>query len=378
MMLQIDLDSLDELFTFMKAKQKGGRKKVLDQLMRKQDAHKQRICERISKHEKHLKNEMFSSVEIVNRGHSLYMHMNFTFYHWNLIDKLFFHKYNIRDIDPFTVQEMCFNVLPDGSTLMHSIYTNLNAVDYAYNLASGEEEIEGMEHFEMPFLEDFNAHTPLHKAVKSQNARVAERLLIELSSSSLNHHSMFIEDLFPKLIEMGIASFDDYLSERWFETEWTKRFERGAVNVIEECSFAVTTNSLFLHDEKEFMDKITDEEEQEIPIQVELLDMPGVFKFENESLEIYNALSETKSIELFSNAAIRALIEVRWDLVKYATLNKLFVPYIIYLAVFLIFSSVLFPASLLPTSTAMDILLCEIGKYLLIFLSLLFLSNELY
>ena len=274
---------------------------------------------------------------------------------------------------------MCFNILPNGGTLMHSIYTNMDAVDYAYNLASGEEEVEGMERFEMPFTEDYSTDTPLHKAVKSANWRIVERLLTELSNSSINHHSIFVEDLFPKMIEEGISSFDEYLTARWKETEWTKRIDRGNVEVIDECSFAVTTNSLFLKDQKEFEKKISTPDADEIPIQIELFDMPGVFKFEGgETLEIFEALSETKNIEMFSNSAIRAMIEVRWDLVKNATINKLFVPYIFYLVTFMTYASYIYPESNMPNATALMLLIGEGFKYGLIFLSLLFLSNELY
>ena len=82
---------------------KKDRKNVLDRLMRKQDEHKKIICKRILDHQKHDPIQMFSQIEIVNRGHQVYVKMNYTFYHWNLIEKLFFHRYNIRDIDPFTV-----------------------------------------------------------------------------------------------------------------------------------------------------------------------------------------------------------------------------------------------------------------------------------
>ncbi len=51
-------------------------------------------------------------------------------------------------------------------------------------------------------------------------------------------------------------------------------------------------------------------------------------------------LSRVDDLEIFSNEVIKALIDLKWPLVKEYTVKILFIPFILYLASFVAFSNV--------------------------------------
>jgi len=71
------------------------------------------------------------------------------------------------------------------------------------------------------------------------------------------------------------------------------------------------------------------------------LDIPELHSFiEPRSAHFFNVLSRVKNIEIFSNEVIKALIDLKWPLVKEYTVKILFFPFILYLATFVAFSNV--------------------------------------
>lgn len=71
--------------------------------------------------------------------------------------------------------------------------------------------------------------------------------------------------------------------------------------------------------------------------------MPHLHKYENDHADNFlEALASTDQIEIFSNNAIKALIELKWPLVKAAIKKFLFYPYLTFLMSFLFYTVYIF------------------------------------
>lgn len=77
----------------------------------------------------------------------------------------------------------------------------------------------------------------------------------------------------------------------------------------------------------------------EVPLTMTIVDLPEIHKFNNKnSSEFLEALSQTEFVEIFNNVSVRALIEFKWPKIKSAIKNALFIPYLVFLFSFLIYS----------------------------------------
>lgn len=77
----------------------------------------------------------------------------------------------------------------------------------------------------------------------------------------------------------------------------------------------------------------------EVPLTMEILDMPHLHKYKNDVAdEFLEALADTETIEIFSNNSIRALIELKWPLVKAGIKKYLFYPYLAFVLIFLYYT----------------------------------------
>jgi hypothetical protein len=75
-----------------------------------------------------------------------------------------------------------------------------------------------------------------------------------------------------------------------------------------------------------------------VPVKMLILDMPNAHKFGEVGTIIMEQLSETDNLDIFSNLAIRAIIEFKWPLVKKQLVLFLFLPYLFALVTFTYYS----------------------------------------
>jgi hypothetical protein len=115
-------------------------------------------------------------------------------------------------------------------------------------------------------------------------------------------------------------------------------------------------------------------------IKVEFLDVVGVHTYtEDIGNEFFNSLSETGDASLFQHRSVQAIIDFKWPLAQEFTTIVLFIPFCLYLAIFVTWSNV-FNNYVYPIDErgwfslwTADKVLCA----LLYFFSVYFLSNEL-
>ena len=77
-------------------------------------------------------------------------------------------------------------------------------------------------------------------------------------------------------------------------------------------------------------------------LSIKIIDFPEVATFLGDnSTNFMEALAEIDTLAFFENSTIRAIIDFKWPLSRYYIILFLFVPFLIYLALYIFFSNVL-------------------------------------
>lgn len=85
-----------------------------------------------------------------------------------------------------------------------------------------------------------------------------------------------------------------------------------------------------------------DMQDVENEIKVSIIDIPAVHRFTEETGDqFFDKLARVEKIQMFENTIIKSIIDFKWPLVKTYTIRFLFVPFILYLVSFIVFSNVL-------------------------------------
>jgi hypothetical protein len=118
------------------------------------------------------------------------------------------------------------------------------------------------------------------------------------------------------------------------------------VEPLPDCNFVMTTNHLWEPNlKKSLNEKMLDQAENEQPLSVYIFDMPDQHKYINDNADNFlEALADTKyeQIYIFENISVRAIIEMKWPLIRKAIIKKLFIPYLVFLMTFLLYSVYIF------------------------------------
>ena len=73
-----------------------------------------------------------------------------------------------------------------------------------------------------------------------------------------------------------------------------------------------------------------------------MIDVPAIHSYQEEvGDEFFEALANSKKIDIFTHKSIQAMIDYRWALAKEYTIKILFVPFLLYLLTFLAYSNLL-------------------------------------
>jgi hypothetical protein len=132
-----------------------------------------------------------------------------------------------------------------------------------------------------------------------------------------------------------------YLDSRFEQTALLKEnFSRGTINLHDDLNYGLTTAELW-PDMKKLKEKIlSNQNNAETSIKAEFLDIVGVHTYTDDvAVKFFDALAETSDLSLFSHRSVQAIIEFKWPLVREFTIKVLFIPFCIYLAVFVTWSN---------------------------------------
>lgn len=81
--------------------------------------------------------------------------------------------------------------------------------------------------------------------------------------------------------------------------------------------------------------------EQEI--RLEFVDMPEIHSYSSKrALKFFEAIAATDDMDIFTKKAVIKAIEYKWPLTREYTIKKLFMPYVLFLSVYLIYMNYVF------------------------------------
>ena len=71
-----------------------------------------------------------------------------------------------------------------------------------------------------------------------------------------------------------------------------------------------------------------------------MIDVPAIHSYQEQvGDELFEALANSKKIDIFNHKSIQAMIDYKWALAKEYTIKTLFIPFVLYLFSFLIYSN---------------------------------------
>jgi len=178
-----------------------------------------------------------------------------------------------------------------------------------------------------------------------------------------------------------LQSVGNYLDSRFGQTSLLKdHFRRGTLIKEGDLEYGLTTAELWPNKHKLKEKLFTSEKKADTEIKAEFLDVVGVHCYtEDVGNEFFEALAETGDASLFQHRSVQAIIDFKWPLAREFTIKVLFIPFCLYLGVFVTWSNV-FNSYVYPfdergwfSMWTADKVLCAI----LYFFSVYFLSNEM-
>ena len=169
---------------------------------------------------------------------------------------------------------------------------------------------------------------------------MTDRLVQFLADTDFDNHIRYISRKIPKLIELVPLQMMTYLDKRIRTTTWVEGYTRGRVQHLDDCDFNMCCEDMWSeHIEKEISDNMFEEDLIEAPLTMKILDFPSIAKFNSDcGTKLLEVLAATENDELFENKSLRAIIEYKFPVVKAAILRNLFIPYLILLFSFMIYS----------------------------------------
>jgi hypothetical protein len=115
---------------------------------------------------------------------------------------------------------------------------------------------------------------------------------------------------------------------------------------VQRWSSKIVATAELWSNENEMLDSLFKMNEDGIDVEneikVSIIDIPAVHCFQEKiGDEFFDNLARVERINMFENNIIMSIIDYKWPLVKKYTTRFLFIPFVVYLASFIVFSNVL-------------------------------------
>jgi hypothetical protein len=131
-----------------------------------------------------------------------------------------------------------------------------------------------------------------------------------------------------------------YFDKRIKTTTWVEHYIRGKVENLPDCDFNITCEGMWNDKiDHEIERSMFQEDTIENPLSMKIFDMPACLRFNSETaLNLLEVLATTENIEILENKSLRAIIEYKFPVIRKAIVQRMFRPYILMLALFMIYS----------------------------------------
>lgn len=99
-------------------------------------------------------------------------------------------KLTINDLEDSVIEELLYNILPGGNTVLHLLSNKEKELIRIFEVAHQGDKI----HFHVPFLPNIAGESPIHKSLDSLDIKSIDTILGYLKYYHIDHHSRAIKD----------------------------------------------------------------------------------------------------------------------------------------------------------------------------------------
>ena len=302
---------------------------------------------------------------------------------------------SVDDIDPTLLPELSQVILPDGQTLTNMLIKKRNMVQLEKLISAVKVSRQGdPRHPLIPFemIPDINGITPLHICVDQHLTKAAEEILDLLGDNPLGDHLSIIEDILPDLVETCPLATSKYFQARMIECSWAPKHTKGNLKTADEdVDFGVYSNPLICMDQQEFDEVVFEkegiiqeklrssqrQEQKSLPMVIRVFDFPKLHQFESSiGRALVTAISECDEISIFDKQYVQAILEFQWPAIRAVIIRDLFIPYMVFLAVFNYYAIIHFEREVSDTLSSPSKVEALFVRLLLTILSIYFIGNE--
>jgi hypothetical protein len=245
-----------------------------------------------------------------------------------------------------------------------------------FNIAKEQRQLtenDQPKEFYIPIIKDIDGKSPFHKCFEKQNIKSADILLANLMDEPLDHHGRAIIDAFPQVVANELPSLGQYMNARFLQTKQLEGIRRGKIKMVKGQEYGIGVAQMWT-DVKLLEQQVLTVSPLDQEIKLELLDIPMIHCYQEKvGDDFFEALGSVSDnfFEIFGEPSIQALIDYKWPLAKEYTIKYLFLPFLVYLLAFVLYSNIFFGQievtdSVLRGDYALSILLLVLSAYFLL------------
>lgn len=103
--------------------------------------------------------------------------MSFSFLHWCLIEQLHSGKLKAEYLDDEIIENIFYNILPHGNTVLHVVHDNGDLMEELLKRAHPNEEDRSKIEIHIPFLKNLDEKSPIHLCAEGREYRYINVML---------------------------------------------------------------------------------------------------------------------------------------------------------------------------------------------------------
>lgn len=184
----------------------------------------------------------------------------------------------------------------------------------------------------IPFIRNLENKSPIHLCSESQEYRYINVMLEYLVGYGIDHHSRAIVEVLPVMVDHSMPHFIDYLDSRILQTEKAKKIKKGVLKNERIENICATSLWMGQHAIDELFQRAPIEQD----VRLQYIDIPDIHMMNSTVCkELIQSLADSDDMRLFNTTAVKKLIDYLWpDVLKY-TIIMLFIPYLLFLGLYL-------------------------------------------
>ena len=140
-------------------------------------------------------------------------------------------KITFDQIDTQQVENLFYNILPGGDTILHKLHANGDLLEKLMQIAHPDAEDRTKIGIHVPVLPNFKGKSAFHLCVDGEEYRYINMFLEYLQGYDIDHHSRAIIDELHICIEHNLPNLIPYLESRVKQTDMIKKITKGMLKV---------------------------------------------------------------------------------------------------------------------------------------------------